>query len=72
MALKNDKSIDASRSEYTKLYAPTTSWGNIVAMNLGLPHIRGYWPMNSQDECNNVYDMSEQDRTLNREPHICP
>lgn len=61
---KNDKAIDAMRTQYVKLYAPTTSWGNIVSMNLGLPGLRGYWPMTSIDENEAVYDLSGQGRTL--------
>lgn len=50
------------------LYAPTTSWGNIVSMNLGYPGLRGYWPMTSVDENDDVYDLSGQGRTLTDNP----
>jgi hypothetical protein len=65
---KNDKAIDANRAHYVKLYAPTTSWGNIVSMNLGYPGLRGYWPMTSLDENESVYDLSGQGRTLTDNP----
>jgi hypothetical protein len=68
LALKNDKSIDASRSEYTKLYASVTSWGNIVALNLGLPALRGYWPMNIANENDDTIDLSNQEHTLTHYP----
>lgn len=68
VAIKNDKAIDANRTEYVKLYAPTTSWGNIVSMNLGYPGLRGYWPMSSIDENDDVYDISGQGRTLTNNP----
>lgn len=61
---KNDKAVDALRTQYVKLYAPTTSWGNIVSMNLGYPGLRGYWPMSSFDENSSAYDLSGQNRTL--------
>ncbi len=64
MAKKNDKAIDAERTEYVKLYAPTTSWGNVISMNLGYPALRGFWPMSSADENGHVYDVSGQGRTL--------
>jgi len=62
--LKNDKAIDAHRTQYVKLYADTTSWGNVISMNLGFPDLRGYWPMTSINESGNVYDVSGQGRTL--------
>lgn len=62
--IKNDKAFDALKIQYVKLYAPTTSWGNIVSMNLGYPGLRGYWPMSSIDENEAVYDLSGQNRTL--------
>jgi hypothetical protein len=66
--VKNDRDIESKRTEYTRLYAPTTSWGNIVSMNLGYPALRGYWPMNSADENDDVYDISGQGRTLTHHP----
>ena len=38
---KNDKSIESMKIEFVKLYAPTTSWGNIVSMNLGYHWVEG-------------------------------
>jgi hypothetical protein len=64
VVIKNDKEVDSLRTEYRRLYSPTTTWGNIVSMNLGYPGLRGYWTMSSFDENNNVYDKSEQGRTL--------
>jgi hypothetical protein len=66
--VKNDRDIESKRTEYTRLYAPTTSWGNIVSMNLGYPGLRGYWSMSSIDENGNVYDLSNQGRTLTWHP----
>lgn len=68
LVIRNDKAIDANRAEYVKLYAPTTSWGNIISMNLGYPALRGYWPMTSLDETESVYDISGQGRTLTDYP----
>jgi hypothetical protein len=68
ITLKNDKAIDSMRTEYVRLYAPTTSWGNIVSMNLGYPGLRGYWPMSSVDEEDKIYDLSGQGRTLDSNP----
>jgi len=62
--LKNDKGIDAMRTEYARLYASTTSWGNIISINMGLPGLRAYWPMTSIDERGVVYDISGQGRAL--------
>lgn len=66
--IRNDKAIDANRTEYVRLYAQSTAWGNIVSMNLGYPALRGYWPMNSADESDDVYDLSGQGRTLTHYP----
>jgi len=66
--IKNDRDIESKRTEYVRLYAPTTSWGNIVSMNLGYPGLRGYWPMSSVDENDFVYDLSGQNRTLTPNP----
>jgi len=68
LVLRNDKAVDAMRTEYVKLYAPTTSWGNIISMNLGYPALRAYWPMTSLDETDSVYDISGQGRTLTDYP----
>ena len=62
--LRNDKVIDTNRTEFVSLYAPTTTWGNIVDMNLGLPGLRGYWPMNNADENDDTYDLSGQGRKM--------
>lgn len=53
--------------DYVKLYANTTSWGNIVSMNLGYPGLRAYWTMTSIDEDFRVTDISGQGRSLTRE-----
>jgi len=68
--LRNDKNIDTNRTEFVSLYAPTTTWGNIVSMNLQYPGLRAYWPMTSVDENNNVYDISGQGRMLTCTPDI--
>lgn len=62
--LRNDKMIDGLRVEYVSLYAPTTTWGSIISMNLGLPGLRGYWPLTSVDENGDIYDLSGQGRVL--------
>lgn len=64
IVIKNDKEVDSLRTEYTRLYSPTTTWGDIVSMNLGYPGLRGYWTMSSVDENIDVYDISGQGRTL--------
>jgi hypothetical protein len=64
IVIKNDKEVDSLRTEYVRLYAPTTSWGNIVSMNLEYPGLRGYWTMVGVDENNSVYDVSGQGRVL--------
>ena len=61
---RNDRLVDNLRNEYVMLYAPTTSWGGIVSMNLGYPGLRGYWSMTSVDENGDVYDLSGQGRTV--------
>ena len=66
--LRNDDLIKTLSTDYVKLFAPTTSWGNIVSMNLGYPALRGYWPMNSADENDDIYDLSGQGRTLTHYP----
>lgn len=67
-AIKNDRDIESKRTEYVRLYAPTTSWGNIVSMNLGYPGLRAYWTMTSIDENELIYDISGQGRTLTTNP----
>ena len=64
IVIKNDKEVDSLRTEYVRLYAPTTSWGNIVSMNLEYPGLRGYWTMVGVDVNNGVYDVSGQGRVL--------
>lgn len=64
MSQRNDGVIDGLRTEFVSLYAPTTTWGNIISMNLGLPALRGYWPFSSVDENNDIYDLSGQGRTM--------
>jgi hypothetical protein len=64
VVVKNDKAVDSLRTEYTRLYSPTTTWGDIVSMNLGYPGLRGYWTMSSVDENIDVYDISGHGRTL--------
>jgi hypothetical protein len=61
---RNDGIIDTLRTEYVSLYAPTTTWGSIISMNLGLPVLRGYWSFTSVDEGGDIYDLSEQDRVM--------
>ncbi len=55
---RNDKALDALKSEYVKLFAPTTSWGQIIDLFLGLPGLRAYYPMNIATEGDDVYDMA--------------
>lgn len=38
--------------------------GETYAMFLGLPSLRGFWPMNNMDQAFAVYDLSGQGRTL--------
>lgn len=64
--LRNDKSIDAQKIEFTKLYAPTTSVGNYASMYQMLPQLRAFWAFSSVDENGVVYDYSGQGR------HISP
>ena len=61
---RNDPLIDSLRTEFVSLYAPTTTWGNIMSMNLGLPGLRGFWPFSSVDESGDIYDLSGQSRTM--------
>ena len=61
---RNDPLIDSLRTEFVSLYAPTTVWGNIMSMNLGLPGLRGFWPFSSVDESGDIYDLSGQSRTM--------
>jgi hypothetical protein len=56
--------VDGLRTEYVSLYAPTTTWGSIISMNLGLPLLRGYWPFSSVDENGDLYDLSGQGRVM--------
>lgn len=62
--IRNDNLVDTLRNEYVSLYAPTTTWGSIISMNLGLPGLRGYWPLTSVDENGDIYDLSGQGRVL--------
>jgi len=65
--IRNDGVIDTLRVEYVSLYAPTTTWGSIISMNLGMPMLRGYWPFSSVDENNDIYDLSGQGRVMTEE-----
>jgi hypothetical protein len=40
------------------------AWGNAISYYLGLPQLRGFWPMSSVNENGNPYDLSGQGRTL--------
>lgn len=62
--LRNDRMVDGLRNEYVTLYSPTTTWGNIISINLGLPVLRGYWSFTSIDENDDVYDLSGQGRVM--------
>jgi len=65
---RNDNLVKTNVTDYVLLYAPTTSWGNIISMNLGYPGLRAYWPMNSTNVDEDVFDLSGQGRTLTRYP----
>jgi len=64
MPLYNDQNINSSSTVFVPLYAPSTTWGNIIDMNLGYPGLRGYWPMTGADENDDTYDFSEQGRKM--------
>jgi hypothetical protein len=64
LSRRNDGLVSNLRSEYVNLYAPTTTLGNIVSLNLGIPLVRAYWSFTSVDESSLVYDLSGQGRTL--------
>lgn len=53
-----------ANSDYRRLYNPAHAWGDAISMYLGLPQLRGFWPMSSVNEVGNVYDLSGQGRTV--------
>jgi hypothetical protein len=61
---RNPQLLKSLLSDFVQLYAVTTSYGNIVSINLGLPGLRAYWTTSSIDENMYVYDISGQNRTL--------
>lgn len=56
--------INLLRSEYKALFSPSSAWGDIASNHLLLHGLRGFWPMSSRDEADNVIDLSGQGRTL--------
>lgn len=40
------------------------AWGNVISYYLGLPQLRGFWPMSTVNQLGNPYDLSGQVRTL--------
>ena len=65
---RNEALINNLSTDFVKLYSSPTSWGNVVSMNLGLPYLIAYWPMNIADENDDVYDISWQGHTLTHYP----
>ena len=63
-ASRNDRLTNGMSTDFVKLYAQTTTWGNLVSMARMLPQLRCAWVMSSLDENGLLYDISGQGRSL--------
>ena len=64
---RNDQMVELLRSDFQHRDEPNFAWKSACAAHQALLGLRGFWPMSSFDESGDIYDMSEQDRTLTRE-----
>lgn len=60
----NPESVELLAGSFPRRAENSFAWGNAISYYLGLPKLRGFWPMTSVNENGAVYDLSGQGRTL--------
>lgn len=58
------ESVENLATAFPRRNENSFAWGNVISYYLGLPQLRGFWPMSSVNENGNVLDFSGQVRTL--------
>lgn len=65
---KNEGLIKNLKTIFVQLFAPSTTYGNILSMFTNLPGLRGYWTMSNPAETDDMPDMSGHGRRLTHYP----
>lgn len=60
----NPELIENLATAFPRRNDASFAWANAVSLLLNLPRIRGVWPMSSEDENHDQYDLSGQGRTM--------
>ena len=60
----NAESVENLATAFPRRKENSFAWGNVISYYLGLPQLRGFWPMSSVNESGNPYDLSGQGRIL--------
>lgn len=58
------ESVENLATAFPRRAENSFAWGNAISYFLGLPALRGFWPMSSVNESGNPIDLSGQGRTL--------
>lgn len=61
---RNAELVDLLRADFQARAEANFAASRIISMILNGPRLRGFWPMSSVDENNDVYDLTGQGRTL--------
>ncbi len=61
---RNSELVELLMPDFQKRNEPNFAWGNTISMFRSLTGLRGFWPMGSVDENGDVFDLSNQARTL--------
>lgn len=64
--IANDKQVDNLSGKFQKRNEPNFALANVLSTFLGLPRLRGLWPMGIEDG-SNVIDQSGQGRALTQD-----
>lgn len=62
--INNPALVDNLAGVFQKRYDAALAWRGAVGLHTMLNGLRGFWPYSSRDENDDVFDCSEQDRTL--------
>jgi hypothetical protein len=62
--LYSSEAVENFATAFPRRSENSFAWGNAISYYLGLPQLRGFWPMSSVNENGNPYDLSGQGRTL--------
>lgn len=62
--IRNSEMVELLRPDFQNRNEPNFAWGNTISMFRSLTGLRGFWSMGSVDENGDVYDLSNQGRTL--------